>query len=348
MASNFNVKNILKPFIVTLLIFVISQTYAQRIGFKPISFKKADSIAFVYKGENLYNLSELSYKLTSELDTDVERFRAIYIWVCENVANDYSLYFKNKRKRERFKDDSIKFKNWNNSFRKKLFKKLLKDQRTICTGYAYLVKELSILAGLECEIVQGYGRVSTTDIENLSLPNHSWNSVKLNDKWYLCDPTWASGIPNPETNTFTYNYNDGFFLAEPELFAVNHFPVEKKWWLLEKDIPTFETFLAAPVIYGNAYRNLNMHYLPKLMHHVIKKNEKIGFKYELKEPIESDAISFYIDSGYNQWKTKPTSIVLKDKLLTLEHQFNNKGFYDVHFYLGDDLISTYTVKVEAN
>ena len=332
------------PFIF-LLLFFVSQLHAQISDFNSIDFKKADSIAQLYNKEDLTDLPELSYQLTEHLNTDVERFRAIYRWVCTNIANDYSLYLKNERKRQRFKGDSLKFEAWNNTFRKTIFKNLLKNQRTICTGYAYLVKELANFAHIECEIVQGYGRVSTTNIENLNLPNHSWNAVKLDGKWYLCDPTWASGIPDKVTNRFTFQYNDGFFLSEPALFAVNHFPVDEKWWLLDNDIPTFEVFLNAPIIYGKAYKHLRFLDSPTQMHHDIKKHDKVTFQYELKHSLKTEHIKLLLDDGYDNWKTEPTSISIDGTSLTFEHQFNITGFYDVHLYFEDDLIATYTIKV---
>lgn len=325
---------------------IICQSHAQISDFKHIDFEKADNVALLYQGNDLNNLPELAFNLTNNLNTDVERFRAIYRWVCNNIANDYGLYLKNKRKRRRYKEDSTKLKSWNDTFRKQLFKKLLKDNRTICTGYAYLVKALSQLADLECEIVQGYGRVSTTDIENLDLPNHSWNVIKLNNKWYLSDPTWASGLPDPETNAFTFQYNEGFFLPNPELFAVNHFPIEDQWWLLDDDYPSLEAFLASPIIYGKAYKYLRLHKAPKQMHHIIKKYEKVTFAYELKKTVGSDAVRLLIDNGYSNRKIEPSTISIAHQSLNIEHQFNSKGFYDVHLYIGDDLISTYTVEVK--
>lgn len=335
---------ILKLYQFILFLCCSWQVSSQISDFSHIDFKKADQIAALHKGEGLHNLPELSYNLTANLNTDVERFRAIYKWVCDNISNDYALYLKNKHKRERLKNDSVKFDAWNNKFRTSLFKKLLKKKRTICTGYAYLVRELARLANIKCEIVQGYGRVSTTDIERLNLPNHSWNAVKLEDKWYLCDPTWASGIPNPETNAFTFQYNDGFFLADPKLFAVNHFPEESKWWLLEQNTPTFKEFLAAPIIYGKAYNHLKQHNLPKQMHNDIKKGEVLHFEYVLKTSIKPN-VSLHIDSGVSYRKTQP-SFIIKDLNLQLEHQFNSKGFYDVHIYFNNELIATYTVKVQ--
>lgn len=333
----------LLPFIVLLLFS--GQLIAQISDFEDISFKKADSIAHSHKGEDLANLPELSYKLTSNLNTDVERFRSIYRWVCANIKNDYSSYLKNNHRRQRFKNDSLKFNAWNTKFRQQLFTKLLKKKRTICTGYAYLVKALSDLANIECDIVQGYGRVSTTNVERLTIPNHSWNVVKLNNKWYLCDPTWASGIPNPETNRFTFQYNDGFFLANPKLFAVNHFPIESKWWLLKDDLPTFDDFLNAPVLYGKAYSNLETHDAPKQMHHTLKINENIVFLYKLKTHIKKEDVELLIDNGSTRRKIKPKSVLVNNNQLTLEHQFDSSGHYDVHLYLKDELICTYVIQV---
>lgn len=337
----------LYKFILTFFLFVfLLRINAQANDFNTINFKKADSIAKVYRGETLHNLPQLSYNLTYSLKTEAEQFRAIYKWVCENIANDYNLYKKNDYKRQRFKNNSVKFKAWNNEFRRQLFHKLLKKKRTICTGYAYLVRELSRLADIECEIVQGFGRVSTTDLDKLDIPNHSWNAVKLNNKWYLCDPTWASGIPNPKSNRFEFKYNDGFFLARPELFAINHFPVDSKWWLLDKDIPTFEAFLASPVLYGNAYKNLNTIITSKVIHHDIKKGDSISFEFELKNIVRKEAIKLLIDSGNNAWERKPTSVTSVNNKFTIKQRFVKTGFYDVHIYIGDDLITTYTVKVK--
>lgn len=328
-----------------LLLFEI-QSHAQISDFNHINFKKADSIALANSDEDLYNLPLLAYKLTSDLDTEVEQFRAIYFWVSHNISNNYGLFLRNKHQRNRYKNDSIKLKDWNDDFKRKLFKKLLKKNTTICTGYAYLVKELAQLANLDCEIVQGYGRVSTTDTEKLDLPNHSWNAMKLDNKWYLCDPTWASGIPDPKTNTFKFQYNDGFFLAEPKLFAINHYPIEEKWWLFETNTPTFSDFLGAPIIYGKAYENLKFHNSPKQMHRDIKLLEKITFEFETKEPLKIEDIKFLIDNGSHSKKVEPSSVIIEDYDLKIEHQFHSKGFYDVHLYIKNDLISTYTFKVK--
>lgn len=329
-----------------ILLAFVFKSHAQISDFDGVDFTKADRIALEHHNEKLDNLPELSRKLTSKLSTDVERFRAIFTWVCTNIANDYGFYHKNMSRRRRYKTDSVKLKNWNSKFRKATLKKLLRYNKTICTGYAYLLKELSDLANIECEIVHGFAKTSTINVENLDVPNHSWNAVKLNEKWYLCDPTWASGVPNPETNLFEFDYNDGFFLANPKLFVINHFPLDERWLLLKEDAE-FKTFIEAPILYGEAYSNLNNHFAPVKMHNEIKKNEIITLKLQLKKPVDTKSIKLLIDNGYDSKKITPKVISSKGLLMTIEHTFKSTGFYDVHLYIGDDLISTYTVKVKS-
>lgn len=330
-----------------LLFLFACQSYAQIADFDHIDFKKADSIALACKNEGLYNLPLLSNKLSSNLNTDVERFRAIYMWVCNNIENDYKLYLQFERKNKRFQNDSIKFSIWQSNFKKTVFKTLLEDQKTICTGYAYLVKTLANLAGLDCELIHGYGKTSTTDVQKLDAPNHSWNAIKLNNKWYLCDPTWASGKQNAETFAFSFQYNNGYFLAEPKLFAVNHFPVDTKWLLLDETAPTFADFLIAPVIYGKAYSNLKLHSMPKTLHNTVKKYETVVFEYELLDTIPCENVRLIIDNGNSNKLIRPNSTTLTNTSLVLEHEFNSTGFYDVHVLIGDDLISTYTFEVKG-
>ena len=48
-------------------------------------------------------------------------------------------------------------------------------------------------ANIECVIIDGYGKTAQNPIDTHSTPNHSWNAVKLNGDWFLCDATWSAG-----------------------------------------------------------------------------------------------------------------------------------------------------------
>ncbi len=222
----------MRNFILLLLFLFILPLYAQKSDFDKINFWKAEYMAKQHKGEELYNLPGLAYGLTSELNTEVERFRAIYFWVCHNIRGEYNLMNKNEHKRKKLKSSPEALYLWNNQFKKEVFTRLLQKKETLCTGYAYLIKELSNLAGLECEIIYGYGLANHVKFDNMDAPNHSWNAVKLDGKWYLCDATWSSGFIDMSNFLFAFEYEDAYFLMEPTEFAKSHQPINEEWTLL--------------------------------------------------------------------------------------------------------------------
>jgi len=202
----------MKKLYLLFLLFSLNIINAQIADFKNINFTKADNIAKLNQGEDLENLPLLCYKLTSKLPTKVEKFRAIYTWVCLNITGDSNQNNAVSRMRKKLKNDRLALVKWNSIYKKKAFKKLLKHHKTMCTGYAYLIKELAYLADIECKIIDGYGRTINTNIDSLESVNHSWNAVKLNNKWYLCDATWSSGYLDGNSK-FIADYNDGYFLS---------------------------------------------------------------------------------------------------------------------------------------
>lgn len=331
--------------ILLLVFFWILPSHSQQSDFKDVDFTKADNIARSYRKSKIKELNKLTISLTQNLNSDIEKFRAIYMWVTHNIANDHKLYKKNNRKRKKFANDSIALEEWNSKLKIELFKKLIRRKKTICTGYAYLIKEMSEIVGIEAKIIPGIGKTTElSDEEDFKYPNHSWNVVKLNEKWYLCDPTWAAGISYPEQGRFSFDYNNGYFLSDPEMFIMNHYPIDSKWSLLGQNTPSFREFIEAPIIYGDAYNSLLKHVLPKKMHHEIQKNDFIEFQYILKKEINLDKVKFVVVNGVDEYAKTPKK-TKEGKNLSLQLQFKNRGFYDLHLYFGNELIASYTVNV---
>ena len=225
----------MRTFILILLFIFILPLQAQRSDFNEINFTIAENKAKLHKGEELYNLPSLVYGLTSHLKTDVEKFRAIYYWVCHNIRGNYNLMDKSERAFIKFKEEPEALDEWNKKFQKEVFIKLRNKKETLCAGYAYLIKELSNLAGIECEIVYGFGEVNKVKFDNMKIPNHSWNAVKIEGKWYLCDATWSAGFIDMANFYFEFSYDDTYFLMEPSEFVKTHRPLLKKWTLISEN-----------------------------------------------------------------------------------------------------------------
>lgn len=207
-------------FFILCCIFMLSLT-AQQSDFNDIDFTKADQIAQRHQGAALYNIPLLAHNLTFQLDTDAAKFRAIYYWVTHNIENDAILVNKNDYNQKKHKDNPEALARWNNTFKREVFKRLRDDKKTLCTGYAFLIQALAQQAGLECEIIHGFGLANNSKSKNLDVPNHSWNTIKLDGKWYMCDATWSSGYTD-ETGAFVYDYDDRYFLMEVEEFGESH------------------------------------------------------------------------------------------------------------------------------
>ncbi|MEW4922818.1 transglutaminase domain-containing protein [Algibacter sp. 2305UL17-15] len=333
----------MKLFLYIFFLFLSSTIEAQKSDFKYINFEKADSIANLYKGERLCNLPLLAYKLSNNLNTQVEKFRAIHTWVCSNIESDHGFSEKTIRKRKKFKNDSIAFSNWNTQVEAWVFDRLLKDKKTICSGYAYLLKELASLADIECVIVNGYSRTVNTNVEAIDIPNHSWNAVKLNNKWYLVDATLASGYFYINENIFVKNYNDGYFLASPELFSKNHYPLDKKWLLLN-DTLTINEFVKAPLIYGTTYKFGVMPILPEKLVTQISVHEEVLFSLKTSYNMETDKICLFINKGFKNEKIKVLNPEDKNNH-KFKYRFSKKGNYDVHIKINNDVVVSYTIIV---
>ncbi len=205
-------------------------------------YAKADSIARSYPGHSLNDLGILAEKLTASLPDDASKFRALYMWVCLNIASDYEMMELNRKKLRTLKGD--KLAKWNKEFSRKAIVTLIGERKTVCTGYAWLIRELALRSRIECEMIYGYGKTSRSNINGKRFLNHTWNAVNLGGRWYLCDAAWSAGKISGETRTFQFNYTDSYFLTDPEQFIRDHYPVDPAWALMER-IPPLDFFLRA-------------------------------------------------------------------------------------------------------
>ncbi|WP_452220293.1 transglutaminase domain-containing protein [Lacinutrix salivirga] len=335
----------MKHTLLFLVIITFSVGNAQISDFKTIDFTVADNRAKLHKGHSLNNMPLLAHKLTKNLPTEVEKFRAIYTWVCTNIKGDSNQHDKVSKKRKQLQNDSLGYINWNKKFKKVAFKTLLNKKKTMCTGYAYLIKELCFLANIESKIIDGYARSVSTNINSLELANHSWNVVKLNNKWYLCDATWSSGYML-SNGYFVSDYNDGYFLTDPVLFAQNHYPIHKKWLLNEKLIA--ENFIATPLVYSETFSHKIIPVSPEKMSVTAFKNENIKFRFKMLQNNPNAKIKLVYFSGDNQREFEISNLKKEQDSISFQTQIKRKGFYDIHLKIDNDIVATYTINVIKN
>ena len=336
----------MKTLLWKLFLFIHFYSFAQIEDFSTVSFEKADRIASNLHVKELTNLPNIAYKLTHALNTPVEKFRAIYTWVALNIESDYYYQEKILKNRKKRIKDTVALNAWNEQNLSVFFEKLVTKKKTICTGYAYLVRELAGFVGINCKIIDGYGRNGNQNIGELEIPNHSWNAVSLNNKWYLCDPTWSSGYAfvSRKKVEFIHKYTDGYFLADPTLFIKNHYPLDEQWTLL-KDVPTTATFVSAPLIYNASFQHKIMPIKPEKFRLIVGQNQFVNFEFKILNELKKEDVAIEIING--NAKSMSIPIFLKSELnrLKFKHKFLKRGLFDVHIKIKDDVVATFVVKV---
>lgn len=320
------------------------QLFGQRGDFSQFDFKKSDSVARALYDHSLLDLKTLSRKLTALFTTDVEKFRSIYKWVCENIDYDYATFSRNqkqRRKLSRIEDQ----KAWNREIRMVMYENLIHKRKSVCTGYAYLVMELARHAGIPCKIIDGYGRTVAANIRGDGVANHSWNAVELNKQWYLCDPTWSTGAFNNQDYEFIRKYDDSYFLADPALFIRNHYPLDTAWTLLDAK-RSLTQFLNGPLIYSTIYKYRVTEIVPNTFDVIARKKEKTSIKFRMGDQVSISTIGLQVNR--NGRITTIDVPVVKDPegFYVIDHSFAARGREVVHLMVDGAYVFTMTYQVE--
>ncbi len=228
----------------TVLLLAFAGVFVHSLRAQP-DFEKADAFARSFK--NSYkDAADLALQLTKPFETEAEKARVIFTWVAENIRYDYAK-FKNPppkpvyrgRTRQEIEEEK---KEW----LEEDLQYTLRKKKGVCADYSQLVQRMCETAGLESVIVSGESR----RLRGRS-GSHAWNAIKIDGQWRLVDATWGSGYIDDESDRFVSRFSPGFFDTPPDLFALDHFPTEEKWQLLEK--PVLKTdFRKQPMVnYGN-------------------------------------------------------------------------------------------------
>lgn len=249
-------------FLLTLLtcfspLFVVAQQL------KPYKdFSVTDSLSRNIKYKN--DIYELTKDLTKAYPEHLDKARAIFKWITENIKYDYKYFNKNNYKGKepktyKCKDDKdceAKRIAWEIKY----IDKVLRKGKAVCQGYAMLFKKMCDIAGLQSEIVTGYVRTEYYQVGTAGTLDHAWNVVWIDSTYYLLDATWAAGgcAKNEDGKllSFSKNYNDYYWLTPPADFGRNHYPQNNKWTLLTNY--TKDSFSLNPYYAPGAIENIKL------------------------------------------------------------------------------------------
>nr|POE72899.1 cytokinesis protein 3 [Quercus suber] len=138
--------------------------------------------------------------------TDVQRLRAIFIWVAERIT-------------------------WEEDFEGQIdTKRVLQTRRGCNEEIAVVVRDMCNAVGLHTEVVRGYLKApgEALTLDTIARPNHFWNAVIVDGEWRIMDCSLASPS-NPKRSAYSSASNQTaelwYFLARPLEICYTHIPL---------------------------------------------------------------------------------------------------------------------------
>jgi transglutaminase/protease-like cytokinesis protein 3 len=223
---------------IIFLLFANTCFGQQRINFSSIDWKM--------KNMDAPTVDSLAKKIELSYQTDLEKARAIFSWIAQHIFYNTGVFNAGKGyhpvKFVLDPDDTVSSKSAIEQTAERVFKRRI----AVCDGYAKLFKTLCDYAGVECEVILGYGKCYL-EKDTKFRTNHTWNAVKIDSNWYLLDVTWASGYVS-FANEFVQHLDESYFLTPPQQFILDHYPEDLQWALLERP-PALREFHFSPFKY---------------------------------------------------------------------------------------------------
>lgn len=293
-------------------------------------------------------VDSLAKKISASYQNDLEKTRAIFIWIAQHISYNTGIYNAGKGYRSvKFvfdPADTISSKSAVEQTAERVFRRRV----AVCDGYAKLFKALCDYTGVGSELILGYGKCYL-EKDTKFRTNHTWNAVKIDSNWYLLDVTWASGFVS-FANEFVQHLDESYFLTPPQQFILDHYPEDLKWTLLERP-PSLREFHFSPFKYKSFIKYGIVSASPANGTIEATTGDTIQIELKLKDATKDSAIAAdaFFDSTIIQ--LSPASVFLKP---TIE---NHKAVYTyvvegndvewIHLLYNDDPILRYKLIVKS-
>jgi hypothetical protein len=168
------------------------------------SLTAEDQLALKIPQAETYSSKGISSYVKSNFTSDSARARALFVWVANNIGYDVEMLKLQKNNLLQINTEAV-----------------LKTRKTICQGYSELLVELYTECNIPALLVSGYTRQQDGTIARLS---HAWVAAMVNGKWWLFDPTWASG--SLRNGQFVKMFSNRFYKLTPEEMINDHMPFD--------------------------------------------------------------------------------------------------------------------------
>jgi transglutaminase/protease-like cytokinesis protein 3 len=206
----------MKKYLAILTLFFSVFSFAQNNLVYDLIDKK---IALIPQ-QSTTSTKEIANYIEANFKTDNEKIRAIFYWTASNISYDVANMF------------AVNF----GETTQDRITKTLKTKKGICGDYAAIFNEIASSVGIKSVVISGYTK-QNGKISDLA---HAWCAAKIDNKWFVFDPTWGSG--SLTNGKFVKKINNYYFKAEPSKIISSHIPFDYLWQFLNYPITNGEFY----------------------------------------------------------------------------------------------------------
>lgn len=199
-----NAMKILFPF---LYLAIPVLTYASTVQSNRNPFNVIDAYMRKCPDASEKTIADLAYYINRSARGDLEKARAVYIWLTDNIQYDDASYNNGY-----FSDNSAE--------------NVLQTHVAVCAGFADLFTEIAIKTGIEAITIGGYAKgFGYSEGDTFDESNHAWNAVKIDGVWKIYDATWGQGSATEDSRgklKSTKDYDEQWFNVDPKHSVFTH------------------------------------------------------------------------------------------------------------------------------
>ncbi|HMG82153.1 MAG TPA: transglutaminase domain-containing protein [Ferruginibacter sp.] len=317
---------LLKKLPLLLLVLITTTAFAQKTDG---DFAVVDEYIKKIGPLDTLNMGTISYIITRKFPDKVDKARAIYDWIANNISYDC---------RAAKADDN---KNDNSAA-------ILKYRMATSVGYATLFQDMCSVANVRCLTIDGYIKISIEDIDNKpDAVNYMWDVVQLGEAsqdWYYIDPAAGSGHMNDKQTIFIKSFSDNYFFADKNIFNNQHFP-DNTAWVLGNGYTNIKDFYGLPIVKDAAYDFKVSGFQPGSGHIKAKTGKAIPFRIGVSGAETITTVALAIGDGKSR-KIKPMNYLADGNYLEFGYKFDDADSYPVTVLINGKEVLSYLIDVE--
>ena len=157
---------------------------------------------FIAMHNGVESLDQLCKTVKKKFLTEADIVRAAFTWVANNISYDYSMLLPG-------------------NYREKVAHETFAGRKGICGDFSRLMMHVCQQCGIPSRFIVGPSSTTNEYIGDLDEHRHAWVAAKVEDRWMLCDPTYA-GTGSTSRALMRPNFYASWFDVAPQLLIHTH------------------------------------------------------------------------------------------------------------------------------